>query len=190
MKRIIIPICAFALLLSTGCNRILKDLTERDVDVANIEFASDELEVYPAPEGSPAGTYNDFNEEQTISLDDFDGADELKKYNKEHIKSVTCESVKVYVTSTNNQAGNVKDLLVNIKDVPGFSFTIADYTLGSVYENSDAKKFVESLMLLVLTSNSNALTLNLSGKTNLSDNERLKLQISIKGIRVKVQMAT
>jgi hypothetical protein len=189
MKRFI-PICAVLLLLATGCNRILKELTEKDVDVANIEFASDDLPVYPAPEGSPAGTYNDFREEQTISLNDFEGAEELEKYNKEHIKSVSCDSVKILATSTNNQAGNIKNLVVDIKDAPNLTYTIAAYTLGTIYQDNEAKKFVEALMLLVLTSNSNNLSLSFSGQTNLGDEERLRLHISIKGIRVKVQMAT
>ncbi|MDR2534236.1 MAG: hypothetical protein LBC81_05650 [Tannerellaceae bacterium] len=193
MKRITITLytlAALLLLTSAGCNRLLKDLTEKDVDVANIEFTSDDLEVFPAPEGSPEGTFNDFNETQTISLDDFEGADELKKYNKEHIKSVSCETVQIRVNSTNNKAGNVRDFLTNIQDIPNFKFTIADYTLGTIYEDQYAKQFVEQLMYYVLTRGDQSLTLALSGKTNLAESEKLKLQISIKGIRVKVQMAT
>jgi hypothetical protein len=186
-----IGLCAIAaIMFATSCEKILKDLLEQEITVNDVEFETGDMEVYPAPEGSPEGTYHEFSETQTVNLNDFEGAEDLKKYNTSRIKAVTCESAIIYVYSTNNRAGDVKDFLATTTDSNPTSFKMGTYKLGDQYSGGDVKDFVEKLMFEVLTKNDNTITLSMSGLTNLPDSEKLKLKISIKGIKVKIEMAS
>jgi hypothetical protein len=191
MKRIIPVLFCAAILLCSGCNKLIKDLIDdtatKDVDVTNIDFESEEIEVFPAPEGSPEGVFHDFLEEQFVDLNELEGADELKKYDKRHIKSVTVDSASLVVYAVSNKAGDVKDFNVTIDEPSDLVLKVGEYQLGSTLRTEEVRLYIEKLIFEVLTKEK--VTLTLKGQTNLPESEKLKLKLTIKGIRVKVQLS-
>ncbi|GHV49530.1 hypothetical protein FACS1894181_08730 [Bacteroidia bacterium] len=191
MKKIVsLIICSTALLIFGSCEK-LKDLATKDIVVENINFESDEIEVFPAPDGSQAGDFHEFLEKQTIDIDGFEGTAELKNYNSDHIKSVSCEGASLVVYSVSDKAGEVKEFKA-VADAGGSSpltLTIDSYQLGTVYSDKSLEEYISKLVFNMLTQNTPE-ELTLTGLTNLPETEKLKLNFSIKKITVKIKIAS
>lgn len=188
MKRLISILFICSMLVFSGCEKFLKELLTTEIDVTDIEYETEEIEVLPPSEGSQNESFFPFEEIITFYLDDLgDGGKELNKYNKDHIKEVRCESASFTVFSTKGSSGDAINFVAGVQDKPSLSYTMDTYKLGTENATPEVKDFIEKLLLEILKSHNNELTMIISGETNLPDGEKMKLILSIKHITVKVQ---
>lgn len=188
MKRIIFIFFVCSMIIFSGCEKFLKQLLTTEIDVTDIEYETDEITVLPPAEGSQMDDFVSFEEIITFYLDDLgDGGKELNKYNKDHIKDIKCESASFTVFSTKGTPGDAIDFKVEVQGMPSHLFKMDICQLGAENAGLEAKEFIEKLLLALLKSQHNELTIIISGETNIPNSEKLKLTISIKRITVVVQ---
>jgi hypothetical protein len=186
MKKVFAIILTLTFLFS-GCEKLLKDLGEKDVDVANVDFESEEIEVYPSS-GNSSTEYHDFKESQDLSLDNFEGTEDLKKYSADLIKSVSVEKAEIVVFSPSGEGGLVKDFTASVNGLAPYTIP-GDYTLGTIHSDG-MKAYIEKVLYHILTNRNEEISMSLTGTTNLPETVRLKCKMSIKGIKVKVKMVS
>lgn len=171
----------------TGCDKI-KGLAEKEVDIDDIDFETEEIEVFPAPDENPNAEYHPFLEKDTLSLDDFEGASELKKYDGNLLKSVSVESASITVYNKDGLGGNVKEFKALVSGLSPYTID-GEYTLGAKHD-AGMKAFVEKLIFHLITSQKDVIELEISGQTNLPESAKVKCHISVKGIKVKVKVVS
>jgi hypothetical protein len=182
------------LFLIPGCDKI-KSALERDVEVSDVDFESEEMEAFPEtgePSGNPdeqSEIFYSFKEVQSLSLDEFEGASTLKKYSSNLIKSVSVEEAAIIIIPNPDAAGTVKEFKATVEGITPYTIE-GDYALGTVHRTG-MKEFIEKVLFQILItkdSKPEGLQMTIEGKTNLPESVKLKARIQIKGIKVKVQL--
>jgi hypothetical protein len=122
---------------------------------------------------------NYFSGTKSINLTDLQGlSEEAIKY-RSNIESVEVGSTSITITTTDSAGTVVKEFLLTANGVAN-SINVPQYDLGSVY-SGNMQDFTTEL-LMKLFSNSNGVTMNTSGKTDITAGEKLEIEIILEDI--------
>jgi len=155
------------------------DKIKTDVKISSLSIEMDNISVTSAAKGVSGDAINFFSATKTISLDDVQGVtDEALRF-RNKIESIEVgTTTSVTVTSTDDAGTVIKEFVLNANGLSN-AINIPQYDLGTAY-SGNLQNFVIELLTTLFKSNS--VTMNTSGKTDITSGETLKVKITITNI--------
>jgi len=153
----------FGLLLFSACDELSGTINITDIQIEIPKITIPEL---PAPSAlrSTQGDYIGF-ESESVTVEITDGMfKELQQY-LGSLNGVTVQSAKLKAETTNNAAGNVRNLKITSKAL-GESFEIASYDIGKDYSDPKLLAFVQKAFSKLITKV--PVDFAVSGETNVA----------------------
>jgi len=157
-----------------ACDKI----TKTDVKVSK---ATIELEDIVVQEGTPSkGQLDDelnyFSASQTIYLNQIEGFTEEVLKHQSKIDDITVGTATITITAIEDETGTVvKDFLLQATGVSP-NISIPQYDLGTAY-TGNVQPFATALLLKLFQASS--VTVNVSGKTDITSGKNLKVKIEM-----------
>ncbi|MDR3262454.1 MAG: hypothetical protein LBT78_11575 [Tannerella sp.] len=184
MKSIyLIPI---AFLLLTACEK-LEDANTKDLQTpeAVIEMNDEEFVVVP---GESETSLNRFSITKPVNYYNLEGlSSDITKYNKSHVKSITCKSASLAIT-TDNSVGTVIRNLVMSTDSPNAStFQMSEYTLGESVRTAETRQYAEKLGMDIVLRDQVLITA--TGETDAPAGTHFNVNLILEDVNVQVSIA-
>ena len=175
-KIVVMLACLFAFY---SCDKI-KDATTTEIKVSSVSFELEDITVEEVATKSMADGVNIFNATHEVTLNDIQGlSDDAIKYASK-IESVETGDASVTITTTNEDGTVVEEFLLTATGI-GSSIYIPQYNLGETYTDfANMQDFVTQLLMKLFFENSANLTV--SGATDITSGENIKIKITIEDI--------
>ena len=175
-KIMVMLACLFAFY---SCDKI-KDATTTEIKVSSVSFELEDITVEEVATKSMADGVNIFNATHEVTLNDIQGlSDDAIKYASK-IESVETGDASVTITTTNEDGTVVEEFLLIATGI-GSSIYISQYNLGETYTDfANMQDFVTQLLTKLFFENSAMLTV--SGATDITSGENIKIKITIEDI--------
>lgn len=155
-----------------GCDKINESI---EISLPSVTI---ELEDVLVEDGSQKSVLNPFNVTQTLSYSSIVGlSEEAEKY-KSNIETVKADSAAIIITATDSLGTVVEEFVLKVSGLSDFS--VPRYNLDTPYATDDLKTYLTQLIMKLLLNDS--IDLNLSGKTDVSSGENLKIKILLEDV--------
>jgi len=161
------------LFLFSSCDKI----TKHEIKVSSMSIELDDIMI-------PSGTKSTANEEliffsasQTLTLSILQGLSEEAIEYKDKIESIEVGSASIILYSTDEAGTVVKEFVLQAVEIDNIN--IDEYVLGEIYTDG-VQRFADNLLLKLFTTDN--VTINTSGKTDITSGENLKVKITLEDI--------
>jgi len=174
---------SIAILLFTACES-LEDASTKEVTTpeAKIEMEGEEFVVVAGEEGS---SLNKFNVTKPIYYTDL-GSD-ITKYNKSHIKAISCKSASLTIATDEGEGTVIHNLVMSTDASNASTFNVAEYTLGDVLRTAETKQYAEKLGQDIVARGEVRITG--TGETDAPVGTHFKVNLVLEEVTVQVTIA-
>jgi len=168
-----------SLLAFTSCDKN----STIDIPLSSVIITLDNIMVDDA--SNLKSTMNSFAVTQIIRYSDIEGlSDEAKKY-QGNIESILADSIYVTISTTDEEGTIVENFCIQVNGLNDFS--ISEYFFGTLYTADHLSEYVSQLLTKIMKSESGA-AINVSGETDVSSGESLKVEITLRGVTLKAKV--
>ena len=145
-----------------------------EIPLSSVVIELDDIEVA----NDAKGELNSFSTTQNVSYSTIVGLTEEALNSMSRIESIDVNSLFITITSNDEMGTVVEDFVIKVDQLP--DFTIDQYLLGTSYTVPNIGTYASQLLMKILSNES--VDINLSGKTDVTSGENLKVTITLNDV--------